>query len=112
MPRETHHLAGERDESRDQRIVGIEASFANASRIDRTAIPPREDAGEAIDLREIETERLADVAYRALGTIRDERRGERRAIAAVFLVDVLHHLFAPLMLEIDVDVRRLVALAG
>ena len=34
------------------------------------------------------------------------------AVAAVFLVDVLDHLLAPLVLEIDVDVGRLVALLG
>ena len=111
MPRKAHQFAGQRNESRDQRIFGIETGFANASRIDCTTVPPREDAGEAIDLREIETERLADVAYRALRPIGDERRGQRRAIATVLLIDVLHHLFAALMLEVDVDVRRLVALA-
>ena len=111
MPRKSQQLAGERDEPRDQRIFGIEARFADTPRIDRAAIPPRENAREPIDLREIETERLADVAHGALRTIGDERRGERRAIATVFLVDVLHHLFAALMLEVDVDVRRLVALA-
>ncbi len=34
------------------------------------------------------------------------------AVAAVFLVDVLDDLLAPLVLEIDVDVGRLVALGG
>jgi hypothetical protein len=33
-------------------------------------------------------------------------------VAAVFLVDVLDHFFAPLMLEIDVDVGRLAPLLG
>ncbi len=35
----------------------------------------------------------------------------RRALAPVLAVDVLQHLFAPLVLEVDVDVGRLVALA-
>ena len=43
------------------------------------------------------------------GAVADHRGGERGAVAAVFLVDVLDHLLAPLMLEIDVDVGRLVA---
>jgi hypothetical protein len=47
-------------------------------------------------------------AFRAVA---DHRGGERGALSAVFLVDILDDLFAPLMLEIDVDVRRLVALA-
>ena len=37
--------------------------------------------------------------------------GDAGVLAAVLLVDVLHHLLAPLVLEIDVDVGRLVALA-
>src|SRR6185369_8312024 len=37
-------------------------------------------------------------------------RGDPGAGAAVFLINVLDHLLAPLMLEIDVDVGRLAAL--
>src|SRR6185503_13996241 len=69
-------------------------------------------AGQAIELREVETERAADVADRALRLVGDERRRERRAMTAVFRVDVLHHFLAPLVLEIDVDVGRFVALAA
>ena len=39
----------------------------------------------------------------------DDGRADGGALAAIALVDVLDHLFAPLMLEIDVDVGRLVA---
>jgi hypothetical protein len=55
-------------------------------------------------------ERPTGVAQRALGAVGDQRRGQRRPLAAVFGVDVLDHLLAPLVLEIDVDVRRLAAL--
>jgi hypothetical protein len=55
--------------------------------------------------------RPADVAQRAAAPVADHRRGQRRALAAVAPVDVLDHLLAPLVLEVDVDVRRLVALA-
>src|SRR5205823_13395478 len=73
--------------------------------------PPRHGLGQPIDLREIESQRLADSAERRARSIADDRRGQRRTLAAVLAVDVLDHLLAPLMLEIDVDVRRLVALA-
>ena len=33
-------------------------------------------------------------------------------MAAIALIDVLDHLFAPLVLEIDIDVRRLLPLLG
>ena len=42
----------------------------------------------------------------------DHGGAQAGAVAAVFLVDVLDHLFAPFMLEIDVDVGRLLALLG
>ena len=92
------------------RVVGLEPGLADALGHDLAAVPPGEHAGEPVDLREVEAERLADVAHRALRPVGDERRGERRAVAAVFRVDVLHHFLAPLVLEVDVDVGRLVAL--
>ena len=51
--------------------------------------------------------RLADRRARAIG---GDRGGEPGALAPVALIDVLDHLLAPLVLEIDVDVGRLVAL--
>ena len=55
---------------------------------------------------------LADLADRRARAVMDHGRGDAGAVAAVFLVDVLDHLLAPLMLEIDVDVGRLLALLG
>ena len=52
---------------------------------------------------------LADLAQRRAAAIADHRGGEPGALAAVFPVDILDHLLAPLMLEIDVDIRRLLA---
>src|SRR5690606_35619729 len=59
-----------------------------------------------------QAERLADIPDGAPRAVADHRGGEPRAVAAVFPVDVLDHLLAPLMLEIDVDVGRLVAGGG
>src|SRR6185369_4696523 len=53
---------------------------------------------------------LADFADRRARAVVDYRRGDPGAGAAVFLINVLDHLLAPLMLEIDVDVGRLAAL--
>ena len=110
VARKAHQLVGQRDEPDDHRVVGLEARLADALGRDLAAVPPGEHAGEPVDLREVEAQRLADVAHRALRPVGDERRGERRAVAAVFRVDVLDHLLAPLVLEVDVDVGRLVAL--
>src|SRR6266403_1056672 len=52
---------------------------------------------------------LADLADRAAGAVANDGRGDAGAVAAVFVIDVLDHLFAPLMLEIDIYVGGLVA---
>jgi hypothetical protein len=60
--------------------------------------------------RQRKAQRAAGVAQRAAGAVGDHGGGQRGAFAAVFGVDVLDHFLAPLVLEIDVDVGRLVAL--
>ena len=92
-------------------LSGSKPASRMRMRIDPAAVPPCEHTGQPFDLREIEAKRLAHVAHRALRPVGDERGGQRGALAAILGVDVLHHLFAPLVFEVDVDVRRLVALA-
>src|SRR3546814_4842549 len=53
--------------------------------------------------------RLGHVADGGARAVVDHRRGEAGAVAAVFRIDVLDHLLAALVLEIHVDVGRLVA---
>ena len=57
-------------------------------------------------------EDLAHLAQRALAAVADDLADHRRAIAAVALVDLLDDLFAPLVLEVDVDVGRLAPLGA
>ena len=57
-----------------------------------------------------QAEGLADLADGRAAAIGDDGGGDAGALAAVFAVDVLDHLFAPLVLEIDVDVGRLAPL--
>ena len=57
-----------------------------------------------------QAEDLGGLADRRAGAIGRHRRGEPSPLAAVALVDVLDHLLAPLVLEVDVDVGRLAAL--
>ena len=54
-------------------------------------------------------EDLANLAHRRARAISDDGGGEPRVVAAKALVNILDHHFAPLMLEIDVYVGRLVA---
>src|SRR5690606_14741094 len=48
----------------------------------------------------------------AAGTVGNDIGGEPGAAAAIFLIDILHHLLAPFVLEIDIDIGRFVALRG
>ena len=54
-----------------------------------------------------QAEGLADLADGGAAAIGDDGGGDAGMIAPVVLVDVLDHLLAPLVLEIDVDVGRL-----
>ncbi len=53
---------------------------------------------------------LAHLADGGAGAEMDDGGGQPGAVPPVAVVDVLDHLLAPLMLEIDVDVGRLAAL--
>ena len=91
---------------------GFDADFADLRIGQRAPVPPVELVGHLIDQIERQAQRFADVADGAAAAIGDHRRGHAGAIAAVFFVDVLDHFLAALVLEIDVDVRRLAASGG
>src|SRR5579863_10375510 len=107
VARKTDHLAGEVERLAQGAVRGVEPGFAHPPVGDPFARPAPHHAGERGDNVARKAHRLADLADRAAGAVADDRRGEPGAVAAVFLVDVLDNLLAPLMLEIDVDVGRL-----
>ena len=78
----------------------------------RAAAHAPDRGGERADRVLRQAEGLADLADRRAAAIGDHGRGDAGALAAVSAVDVLDHLLAPLVLEIDVDVGRLVAVGG
>ena len=95
---------------RSRGASGSRPSSLHPRRLQPAAAPAPDGAGQA--RRRVSSGKphgLADLAQRRAAAIADHRGGKPGALAAVFLVDVLDHLLAPLMLEIDVDVRRLVA---
>ncbi len=59
-----------------------------------------------------EPEYLADLADGRAAAIGNDGRGNAGMVAPIVLIDVLDHLLAPLVLEIDIDVGRLVAIGG
>src|SRR5207245_1717156 len=110
MARKTKQGGGKPDEAQHDRALGIEARIAQAGGELPAIVPPSDRFGDSVHLQRIEPERFPDVAQRALGLISDERGRQRSALAAVFVIDVLDDFLAPLVLEIDVDIGRLVAL--
>ena len=94
------------------RIGRIEAGAPRFLLRDAGHRPAPERAGERADGVVGQAEDLADLADGAAAAIADDGGGEAGALAAVSVVDVLDHLFAPLVLEIDVDVGRLAPFGG
>src|SRR6516162_1464326 len=109
--RKGRQLARERQQTSQPGAVGIEAGLAHALGDGRAAIPPLHDFGKTAAFLERQPEYLAEIAQRAARAVHDDGGGDRRALAAVLAVDVLQYLLAPLVLEVDVDVGRLVTLA-
>src|SRR5450432_4913022 len=70
----------------------------------------RDRSAQAIDLIQGQTEGFAHLTQRAFASIADHLGNHGCSFAAIALVDVLNHLLTTLMLEVDVDIRRLVAL--
>jgi len=104
-------LRGDRHQPPDQRVVRVEAGLAQALRHRHLAIAPAMASGQQRDLVRRQAEGAGHVAHRAPAAVADHRGRQRGAVAAVLGVDVLQHFLAPLVLEVHVDVRRLVALA-
>ena len=92
-------------------LCGIEAGLADVIVRQAVAIAPHrlgERGGDVLG----QSQNLADFADGAARAVMHDGGADRGAIAAVALVDVLDHLLAPLVLEIDVDVGRLAAVLG
>ncbi len=70
-------------------------------------IPPGMGLGQGIELVQRQAQRLAYIAHGAAAAISDHGSGDGGPLAAIFFVDVLDHFFAALVLEVDIDVRRL-----
>src|SRR5579883_517793 len=112
MAWEADQLRGQLQSAAQIEVARIQPRFANVPFLDSLASPTPERAGENTDRVGRKAQRLADIADRALRPIGHERRDDTRAVATVLFIDILDHLLAPLMLEIDIDVGRLLALGG
>ena len=112
MPWKADQLAGKRHSLRDQGIVRIKPRLADM-RLRHAGAPAapdhaRQRAGHVLR----QAEHLAHLTDGAAGTVVDDRGAQGGAVTTITLIDVLDHLLAPLVLEIHVDIRRLIPLAG
>ena len=98
------------ERKRERRIGGVKADRTHAILADRgrfLAPGGPVEGGDDIVRQAENLGRLADRRARAIGR---HRGGEAGALAPVAPVDVLDHLLAPLVLEVDIDIGGLVAL--
>jgi len=93
----------------ERRIGGIEADRAHAILADRRCLLAPGGPVESGDDVVREAEDFGCFADRRACAIGDHCGGKASALAPIVIIDILDHLFAPLVLEVDVDVRWLVA---
>ncbi len=111
MAREFHQPAHECLELFHHQAVGIETARAQFFVVRFVAGYARKHRRQLIERVVGKSERAADIARGTFAAIADHGRGERGAVASIFVEDVLDDFFAAFVLEIHVDIRRLVALA-
>src|SRR5690606_22334162 len=97
----------EGDGAGDLRVARIKPGLPDALRPDIAAPMPPLRIGEPCRDILAEAERLAGIADGAARPVMDHRGDDAGAVAAVFLINMLDHLLAALMLEIDIDIGRL-----
>ncbi len=110
VPRKAEDLVDQAPQQAGGPRGGVEARLAEAAGELFVLVVVLERLGQRVDFFEREAERLADVADGRTRPVGDDLGRHAGPVAAVFLVDVLDHFLAPLVLEIDVDVGGLVAL--
>ena len=110
VARKSDQFAGEVDDHA-QRDQGVEA---DARHVRRHHIVPMAAPNTLCNATMASSDRPNAFAtpQRHLRAVADDGRGHSRMVAAILVVDVLDHLLAALVLEVDVDVRRLVALGA
>ena len=90
--------------------IRVEAALLHGSRLRLTTGYTGGQGAELIQCIVGQAQRTADIAECALRAIADHGRRQRSTRAAVFVENVLDHFLAAFVLEIDVDIGRLVAL--
>ena len=112
VPREFDQFSGELDGEFDHGVLRIEPRLPDLHVVEALAPASPHRIGQCRGHIFRQPQRLADVADRAARPVMNDGGNDRRAVTAISPVDILHHLLAPRMFEIDVDVGRLQTLLG
>ena len=108
MARETTQDVGEDQPFLHAWTVGIEPDGGKTLGQLLTLVPPGQRRGQGVDAVAVDAECPANIAQGRACAVADHGGGQRGALAAVSVVEVLDNLLSPPMLEINVDVGRFV----
>ena len=112
MARRADQLPRQLERQPQAAVLGLRLSSFSSASATPSVLQPQIEAGERAGDVFGQAQRLADFAHRAARAIARDDRGQRRARAAIGLVNPLDDFLAPLVLEIDIDIGRLAALFG
>src|SRR5262249_35052976 len=99
MARKADKLCGKLEGLLEAWRLGIETEISYPVRPQSPIAPSPDGTGERRNRVGREPHRLAGLAQRGSAAIADHGGGEAGAFAPIFGIDVLDHLFTPLMLE-------------
>jgi len=112
MSRHSNHLLGQFENPPQVRIIEVHARFRHMRLANLAPVPAPHRPGQRASDILAQPHRLAHFANRHARAVVDHGGAQSRAVAAIAGVDILDHLLAPLMLEIDVDIGRFLAFFG
>lgn len=111
VPGETDQIAGQHQNPPQRRALRLEARLSQALRIGDAIRPAAAALGQRIDLLGRQPEHPRHIAHRASRVIGTDHGGQCRTVATIAAEHILNDLFAAIVLEIHIDIGRLVALA-
>ena len=112
VPREADQLARQRQHPVQPGIVHIKPGLGQPLGAGQLLAPAAAATAKLIDLLLRQTHCPRYITYCARRQITGNHSGQCRPLTTVTAEDVLNDLFAPLVLKIHIDIRRLIALAG
>ena len=112
MARKADQFAGQGQGHADGAFCRVESGLADLLGGERPVPSAPGATRKGVERVAGQAHHLADIAQRAFRAIANHHRGQAGTVAAIAFVDVLDDLLAPLMLEIDIDIGRLVPLGA